>query len=191
MTRVNLLPWREARRQQQQRNFVGLMVFAVILAAAGVFAAHLFVTDLINHQEARNKYLSNEIDKLKEIEREINEMKAAEERLIARLNVIQRLQGGRPAMVQVLDSMVRRLPEDIYLTSFQSKGTALTLRGNARINNVVSDFMRELEQSPLFGEPKLRIVENKRIVEDIPASQFEMAVNRVAQSKDDDEEVTQ
>ena len=187
MTRINLLPWREARRAQQQRNFVSLLAAAVAVAAGAVFAVHLFVADLIDHQKSRNDYLRDEIVKLNDIEREINEMKESEERLVARLDVIQKLQSGRPGMVKVFDNLVRRLPEDVYLTSFKAQGPTLTLRGNARINNVVSDFMRELEQSPLFGEPKLGIVENKRIFEDVPASQFDLAVSRQDSKKDDGE----
>lgn len=189
MTRINLLPWREARRAQQQRNFLGMVAFAVIVAAAGVFAAHMYVAGLIEHQENRNQYLRDEIARLNEIEREIEEMKNSEDRLRARLDAIQKLQRGRPDMVKVLDAMVRRLPEDIYLNSFKAQGMTLTMRGNARVNNVVSDFMRELEQSELFGEPKLRIVENKTVFDDVPVSQFELVVNRKTPQADSDEEV--
>ena len=95
MTRINLLPWREARRQQQQRNFVGMIGLAALIAAAGVFMAHLFVADMIEFQESRNQYLEDELTKLKQVEREINEMKQSEERLRARLDVIQKLQSVR------------------------------------------------------------------------------------------------
>lgn len=189
-TRINLLPWREERRQQQQRSFLMMLGGIVAVAAAGVFGAHLYVTDMIEHQERRNQYLKDEIAKLDKIEREINEMKNSEDRLRARLAAIQKLQRGRPGMVKVLDSMVRRLPEDIYLQSFKAEGPVLTMRGNARINNVVSDFMRELEQSPLFGEPKLKIVENKVVFEEVPTSEFELTVSRAAQPDNSGKEGT-
>jgi type IV pilus assembly protein PilN len=186
MTRINLLPWREAKRAQQQRNFIGLIAVAIVVAALGVVLTHLYVAGLIENQEARNQYLRNEIAKLKKIEEEINEMQRSEERLLARLESIQRLQQSRPEPVKVLDTLVRRLPEDMYLSQLQSEGLQITLKGNARINNVVSDFMRELEQSELFGVPSLRVIERKTVFENVPASEFELVVSRV--SKTDEEE---
>ena len=188
MTRINLLPWREAQRQQQQRNFISMIALAAVLAGIGVFIVHLYVSQMISHQEARNDYLRDEIVKLNKIEREINEMRKSEERLRARLEVIQRLQRGRPDMVKAFDALVRRLPEDIYLASLSASGQRVVLKGTARTNNVVSDFMRELEQSRLFGEPRLGIVENRTVFEEIPASRFELAVNRVSQGKNADKE---
>ena len=182
MTRINLLPWREARRLRQKRNFVSLIIAGVVIAAIGVLITHLYVAGLIEHQQQRNQYLRNEITKLNKVEREIQEMKQAEDSLAARLEVIQRLQRGRPDMVKVLDALVRYLPEDVYLNSIQAQGKQLTLNGNARINNVVSDFMRELENSSIFGEPKLRIVENKSVADNVPVSRFDLVVNQVPRS---------
>jgi type IV pilus assembly protein PilN len=187
MTRINLLPWREARRAQQQRNFIGLIAVAIVVAALGVVLTHLYIAGLIENQEARNQYLRNEIAKLRKVEEEINEMKRSEERLLARLESIQRLQQSRPEPVNVLDTLVRRLPEDMYLSLMQSEGRQITLKGNARINNVVSDFMRELEQSELFGVPSLRVIERKTVFENVPASEFELVVNRVSQTDEEEE----
>jgi type IV pilus assembly protein PilN len=190
MTRINLLPWREARRAQQQRNFIGLIAVAIVVAALGVVLTHLYVAGLIENQEARNQYLRNEIAKLKKIEEEINEMQRSEERLLARLESIQRLQQSRPEPVKVLDTLVRRLPEDMYLSQLQSEGLQITLKGNARINNVVSDFMRELEQSELFGVPSLRVIERKTVFENVPASEFELVVSRVSKTDEEEDSTT-
>jgi type IV pilus assembly protein PilN len=190
MTRINLLPWREAKRAQQQRNFIGLIAVAIVVAALGVVLTHLYVAGLIENQEARNQYLRNEIAKLKKIEEEINEMQRSEERLLARLESIQRLQQSRPEPVKVLDTLVRRLPEDMYLSQLQSEGLQITLKGNARINNVVSDFMRELEQSELFGVPSLRVIERKTVFENVPASEFELVVSRVSKTDEEEDSTT-
>jgi type IV pilus assembly protein PilN len=190
MTRINLLPWREAKRAQQQRNFIGLIAVAIVVAALGVVLTHLYVAGLIENQEARNQYLRNEIAKLKKIEEEINEMQRSEERLLARLESIQRLQQSRPEPVKVLDTLVRRLPEDMYLSQLQSEGLQITLKGNARINNVVSDFMRELEQSELFGVPSLRVIERKTVFENVPASEFELVVSRISKTDEEEDSTT-
>jgi len=178
MTRINLLPWRQQRRERQQRRFMGVLAGIVVLAAVGVLAAHLFVQELINQQNERNNFLRQEIVKLNKIEAEIKEMQKTETRLLARLDTIKNLQKSRPDMVKALDSLVRLIPEDVYLTQINSRGTRLQLNGNARVNNVVSDFMREFEQSPLYSEPVLQVVENRNIADNVPASVFQLNVNR-------------
>ena len=82
MTRINLLPWREARRTQQQRDFMGMLVGAIIIAALGVIGTHVFIADHIDAQEARNQFLRDEIERLKRIEQEIKENGRNESALI-------------------------------------------------------------------------------------------------------------
>ena len=71
MTRINLLPWRQQRREGQQRQFMGFLVGVVVFAAVGVFAVHLYVQELVDQQNERNNFLRGEIAKLKKIESEI------------------------------------------------------------------------------------------------------------------------
>lgn len=183
MTRINLLPWREARRKQQQRDFMSMLGAAAAAAVLGVFLTHLQVAEYIDHQEARNQYLRDELDRLEKIEKEIQELDKAKARLLGRLEIIQDLQRSRPGMVRVFDALARNLPKDIFLGSLKSNSKDLTLSGTAVSNKLVSEFMRELEKSRWFGEPVLKVVENKPI-NNIRASKFELTVKQTTQPKD-------
>ncbi|MDX1604971.1 MAG: PilN domain-containing protein [Candidatus Competibacterales bacterium] len=177
-TRINLIPWREERRQRKHRNFMGVMVFTLILSGLGVLGAHLYMVDLISYQEQRNQMLRNEIARINRVQREIDELQKTEVRLISRLEAIKSLQQSRPDKVVALDTLVRLLPPDVYIQSFNFQGNRITLRGDARLNNVVSDFMRELEQSPVFGEPSLSVVSSEQVGPDVPVSNFELSVSQ-------------
>ena len=177
MTRINLLPWREERRKLQQRNFIMMMVLAIAVAGLGVFLAHLQMQALINSQEARNEYLRGEITRLKKAEAEIKELDRTKARLMGRLEVIQNLQSSRPGMVRVFDTLVRLIPENLYLTSIKNEGNQLLLKGVANSDKVISDFMRNLASSPWFGEPLLQVVKTE-MVNEVRASVFELVVNR-------------
>jgi type IV pilus assembly protein PilN len=189
MTRINLLPWREARRKQQQRDFLSLMGGGAIVAVLGVFLAHMQIAGYIEHQETRNEYLQDEIERINKVEKEIQELDKAKARLLGRLEIIQNLQSSRPGMVRVFDALARRLPENIYLDSLTSNGKSLKIEGIAHSNNIVSNFMRELELSPWFGEPVLRVVENKT-VNKIRASDFQLTVKQTTQPKNMDSDIT-
>jgi type IV pilus assembly protein PilN len=177
MTRINLLPWREARRAEKQRNFLIMLAVALAVAVAGMYGAYLYFERLIANQEARNTYLRGEIARLKKAEEEIKALDQTKARLLNRLQVIQDLQAKRPGMVRAFDALVRILPEDVYLISMTVAGNRLTLKGAASSNNIVSEFMRNLADSPWFGEPTLKVIENQD-VSNVRASIFELSVDR-------------
>jgi type IV pilus assembly protein PilN len=175
MRQINLLPWREAKRKQRQREFGIMALASLVVAGVIVGAVHLFFDNRIEYQTARNDYLKEEIQKQKRVEKEIKVMEATKARILGRMEVIQNLQASRPEMVHVFDEMVRVLPEEVYLTRVQRSGEALSLVGVARSNNLVSDFMRNLRDSGWFGDPSLQIINNKEVL-GIRASFFEMKV---------------
>lgn len=145
------------------------------MAALVIFLLQLRLNQLIANQEARNQYLQGEIARLKKAEAEIKELEKAKARLLSRLDVIQNLQVSRPEIVKELDAIPRLLPETVYLLTLKSDGTQLTLKGIANSNNAISTFMRNLAESPEFGEPVLTVVENQDI-NNTRASAFELSV---------------
>ena len=187
MSHINLLPWREQRRKEQQKEFAVLAVLAAVAAAVVVFFGHVHVNGLIEHQQARNAYLQNEIRILDRQIAEIRDLEATRQALIDRMNVIQELQSSRPVVVRLFDEMVTNLPEGTYLTLIEQRNTNLNIRGRAESNARISAMMRNLEASPWFGEPSLDVIETRdaggvrtrdfslRVGQTIPASDEEGA----------------
>lgn len=177
MTRINLLPWREARRVQRQRQLIGILVTTALLGAGIVFLVYTEIALRIQHQQERNNYLRDEIAQLKKAAEEMKELQKVKTRLLDRLSVVQKLQTVRPGMVKMLDELARLVPQDIYMTGFKTAPNQVTLNGIARSDNVISEFMRDLKNSPtnLFGEPVLQVIET-RSVNHIQARVFELIV---------------
>jgi type IV pilus assembly protein PilN len=175
MTRINLLPWREARRALRQRELIMMLVAAALLASGAVFLVHTEIANRIEIQQERNNYLRGEIARLKKAAEELQELQKTKNRLVERLNVIQKLQASRPGMVRMLDELVRLIPQDIFLTEFKTASNQVTLKGIARSDNVISDFMRSIRDANLFGEPALQIIETRN-VNNVQARVFEMIV---------------
>lgn len=177
MIRINLLPWRETRRKQQQRDFLNMVVAAVLLAFLGIIAVHMEITGRIEHQEARNQFLRDEIQQLKTIAAQIKEMDKTKAQLLGRLESIQSLQRNRPSMVRIFNDLAHIIPSEVFLNSLKTTENTLTLAGIASSNNTVSEFMRNLTNSSSFGVPNLAVIENKN-VNQRRASQFELAVTQ-------------
>jgi len=159
MAKINLLPWRQESRKEQQRQFLTILGLSVVLVVVGILAVHLQYSRMIGVQESRNAYLNRQIDKVKAQIKEIDELASKKERLLARMDIIQQLQRNRPEIVRLFDELVRILPEGVHLSSLQQKKRNLQMIGIAQSNARVSALMRNIDQSDWLAEPKLEIIE--------------------------------
>lgn len=158
MAHINLLPWREELRQQRKKEFFTVVGGMAIVAAGLVLVAHIYVGLLIGAQEGRNNILKQEIKQVEEKIKEISELEKKKEQLVARMRVIEQLQSNRPEVVHLFDEIARTVPEGLYIASLSQKGRTVTIKGLAQSNARVSAFMRSLEASPWFSEPKLDVI---------------------------------
>jgi len=163
MAHINLLPWREELRKQKQQEFGIVAVSSVIIAGLIVLLAHFHVDGMISNQNQRNAYLESEIEILNKRIGRIKELEAMKQNLLARMNVIQELQGSRPESVHLLDELVRTLPEGVHLKKFTQKSKALTMTGIAESNARVSDYMRKIDTSEWLTGPHLNVIKTTNV----------------------------
>lgn len=155
MAQINLLPWREERRQELKRDFLATIAFVLILAAGLVLLADRVVNSQIDNQRARNTYLTENIRELDKAVAEIKELQKRRNQLIDRMRVIQELQGTRPLIVRVLDQLVRTIPDGVFYTNLNTKNRKISINGIAESNNRVSSLMRRLDASDWLSGPNL------------------------------------
>lgn len=158
MAKINLLPWREQRRERLRQEFFVVLGAVAGLALAVVIAGHLFIGGEIDNQNARNDYLKKEIAVLDKKVKEIKDLQTRRAQLIDRMKVIQDLQGTRPVIVRIFDEIVRTLPDGVYFRSLRRQAGAITIQGTAESNNRVSSLMRKLDESEWFANPNLKSV---------------------------------
>lgn len=155
MAQINLLPWREERRQELKKEFLVTVALVIALAVGLVMLADRVVNSQIDSQKARNQYLSENIKELDEQVREIRELQKRRNQLLDRMKVIQELQGNRPIIVRVLDQLVRTVPDGVFYTGLTTKGKNISISGVAESNNRVSSLMRRLDASDWLADPNL------------------------------------
>lgn len=182
-TRLNLLPWREMRRREQDRQLLTIAIGAWVLMVVVVFYAHIHVSGLIDAQNRRNEFLKQEIAKVEKQIREVADLKRRREALIARMNVIQQLQADRTRVVRIFDELVRRVPEGVQLASLkQSGGRSMALTGVAQSNARVSALMRNFSASDWFDDPKLNVINVRQRGRD-RVSEFSLTVTNLSKAK--------
>ena len=162
MAHINLLPWREEKRQEQTRQFATVTGLSLILTGAILFVVHVTFNNQIDHQKSRNKILNNEIAQLDEALKQIEELEDTKEQLLARMDVIQSLQQQRPQIVHLFDDFVRTVPEGIYLVDVKQESSQLTIKGVAESNGRVSAYMRNIDASEWMATPKLKVIKTRK-----------------------------
>ncbi len=184
MAQINLLPWRELRRQELKKEFLVSVGLVFALAVGLVLLADRVVNTQISNQNARNQYLSENIKVLDKKVAEIRELEKRRSQLIDRMRVIQELQGNRPIIVRVLDQMVRTMPDGVFYTSLKTKGKRISIKGIAESNNRVSSLMRRLDASEWLADPNLDKVKAAPRYGD-QANTFELTVKIEAPAAED------
>jgi type IV pilus assembly protein PilN len=153
---INLLPHREARRQERKRAFFSALGLAAI---AGVGIGILWfgvLQQLTSAQEKRNRYLSEEIKKLEDQIKDVATLKAEIEALKARQKAVEDLQTDRNVPVYLLDELVKQTPDGIYLTAVKQKDNVVTVNGLSQTNERVSEMLRNTAyNSPWLERPEL------------------------------------
>ncbi len=161
MARINLLPWREELRKQKQQTFFISIGIAALLTLAALVLVHLQIDAMINYQKMRNKMLQDQIAILNVKIKEIKDIESKKGQLLAKIDLIQKLQESRPEIVHLFDEMAKTAPDGVFLTNFKQTGSRLVIDGKAKSNARVSAYMRAIDSSPWLKAPKLNVIRNE------------------------------
>jgi type IV pilus assembly protein PilN len=159
MANINLLPWREERRQELKKEFLVVLGIVAVVAVALILIVNRAFNMAIDHQQERNAYLQTHINELNRQVAEIRELDAKRRELVDRMRIIQDLQGTRPLIVRVFDELVRTLPDGVFYQSMTRANAQLDFTGIAESNTRVSSLMRQLDGSEWFESPNLTSVQ--------------------------------
>jgi type IV pilus assembly protein PilN len=155
MIRINLLPHRQIKRAERQREFNLMLVGTLILGVVIVFMVQTFIGASIDAQVNRNTRLEQANTLLDQQIAEIKELKNEISAVLERKQVVENLQTNRSQTVMVLDELSRELPEGMFLKSIKQQGAVITIEGIADTNARVAALVRNLSSSPAMESPSL------------------------------------
>lgn len=186
MNSINLLPWREWRRERARRTFF----VRLGLSGAAAFALVLALGWQLDHEsvrmDRRNDYLRERIGGLDRRIADIERLTDQTEQVLSRLAEARGLQGNRQTMVRTFDALARTVADGVHYTSISMTDDLFAAVGVAASNDRVSSLMRNLEDSPWFAEPSLKSISESR---DSPhyggrASEFELTFRRAGTKRE-------
>jgi type IV pilus assembly protein PilN len=99
------------------------------------------------------------------------------------MRVIEQLQQSRSATVHFFDEIINTLPDGVYLTGIKQSGADVTLDGIAESNGRISAYMKNLDASPWFKDPKLVVIRTSD-KNHLRNSEFQLKVTNLTKATD-------
>jgi type IV pilus assembly protein PilN len=159
MIEINLLPVREARRKADIRELAMQIALVLLVTGGAIGVLHSRQADDLARANARVAQMQNDIEQFKPQLEQVAEFRKQKAHLEKKIAVIDGLDRARSGPVRVLTELATRTPERLWLTSLDSKGNALTLKGESLDNEIVAQFLRSLGESEYFTNVDLNSTE--------------------------------
>jgi type IV pilus assembly protein PilN len=185
MIRINLLPYRAARKKENVRIQVNIFLGSVLLIVLLIVWYNAFLGGKINYLNAEIKNTKDQVAKYQKINQEIAEIKKKLDILDRKIDVIESLEANRKAPVQDLDSLYQLLVEKrMWYNDIEEKGDAFKLSGIALDNHTVADYMTRIEKSERFEDVRLSSIKQYEIKDnELKLKQFEVTFQKKPMAK--------
>ncbi len=146
MIRINLLPFRAARKKENVRRQISVFLLSFALIIIAVVYWNIWLGNRITKLKARNQDTIAQIAKYDKINKEIAQIKKTLSTLEQKIKVIETLEGDRKDAVNLMESMTELIvKERMWFTSLNVQGDIITIHGVALDERTIADFMRNLE----------------------------------------------
>jgi type IV pilus assembly protein PilN len=158
MIRINLLAVeRERVRRRATFQLAEKLTVAcsLILVATGVFIGWWYWTLSRQAADLDRDIAAAQMEtaRLRVTIQRVQQVEQRRAQLEQRVSLIEQLRKGQSASVHLLDEISRNLPDNLWLTSLQQKGTDITIEGRCMQLTAVSELVTNLESSAYFKRP--------------------------------------
>ncbi|OQY16096.1 MAG: hypothetical protein B6I32_04355 [Desulfobacterium sp. 4572_20] len=148
MIRINLLPFRAARKKENIRRQISVFALSVVCLALLMGFVFLNLSRTVAALEADMSSKKKELATYAATTKKIKVLKKKIAEVRAKLNVIKELERKKTGPVLLLDELSMAVPkEKLWLTALNEKKGILTLKGTAMDNDTVALFMTNLENA--------------------------------------------
>lgn len=178
MIRINLLPFREARKKESVKRAFMIFIAVILFCGAAMIGFNNYLGVKVKELNDRVTSTKAEIEKYNKINEEIKVLREQLTVLQTKLGVIKNLEANRSTTVTLLDNLTTVIvPDNMWLTQLVTQdNTSATLNGVATDNKVVADFMLNLEEKPKYTQVTLRTLRQTEL-NSRPVKEFVLNLN--------------
>ena len=156
MVRINLLPVKVSKKHEAGKQQLALFL---VLLVAGLVGNYLWAGSRADDLKARQTKLARtreEISRLDRIIGEVKNVKAEQQALKEKLDILDKLKAGRTGPVRMLDELATITPKRLWIRSMKETNGAITFQGTAATIDDVSAFMEALKTARFFADVELK-----------------------------------
>lgn len=192
MIRINLLPFRAARKKENVRRQVSIFTLSVIAVAIALFAYNSVLSNQVRELEEGVNSAKIELAKYNKINKEIKVLENKLKILKQKRAVIEDLDASREDAVRLLDKMTEvMVPGRMWLSSFSAMGNTVKASGTAVDNKTVADFMTNLQKVEQFRDVNLLQTSRQVFEQGVFFKSFSINFNRTLMNPPKDEDKAQ
>lgn len=159
MIRINLLPFRAARKKENIRRQVTVFALCIVFLVLVMIYYTIQLNSTLSKAKQEEARIQAELKTYEETIKKIGELEKKIKEIRAKLDVIKELENNKTGPVYLLDEIATAVPkEKLWLTSLKESGGSLELRGTAMDNETVALFMTNLAKSAHISNVDLQSV---------------------------------
>lgn len=176
MIRINLLPYRTARKKENIRIQVNVFIGSIAIMFLLVWWANSYLSGRIDRLNTQITETKAQVAKYKKIMDEIAEIKKKLSILDRKIEVIKSLEADSKLPVENLDNLYRLLVEKrMWYTKIDEKNKKFKVNGIALDNHSVADYMTRIEKSGHFHNVQLSSVKQHTLKDkNVKLKEFEV-----------------
>ena len=175
MIRINLLPFRAARKKENIKRQLSIFLLSLALVLIAIYYFNSTLKTRIVSLDEKIAFTQKEINRFKQITKEIAKIQKELDILNKKIAVINGLEQNRMEPIQLLEAMTQVvIAKRMWFTSFAFRDTTVQTNGIALDEKTVADFMTRLQQSNLFSSVNLLGL-RRRILNNVSLRQFEIS----------------
>ncbi len=163
MIRINLLPFRAARKTENVRRQATLFALSVILVVISIVFMHIKLQAKIEILTDNVDRVQKQLESKKLLAAEVDRIKKQLEILNKKKQILVKLDKGRKDPVKLLDSMTQMIIQDrMWFQSLEKKKSKIKIIGYVLDNKTAADFMTRIEESGSYGKVNLKMLKQKK-----------------------------
>src|ERR1700735_3849289 len=182
MIRINLLGQTRHKTPKQagpleNRLPIILGIAAVVIAGIVLFSMYLSQKKQLDETNARSAQLRAEKASLQQVKQDVDRFEQQKQALQTQIDVIEGLQKNRTGaqeLLQMVANTVVRV-DQLWLTSLDRKGDALSIGGEAGNINSVANFITQLKRSGYFDKIEINEAKEDDVAKSVTTYNFTMS----------------
>jgi len=184
MIRINLLPFRAARKKENIRRQASVFLLSLALVVIVAVWFNYMLSSKITSLDKKIADTKAQVEKYNKINKEIAAIKKKLEILNKKIEVIKSLDLTRKAPVELLDDMSRLIVEkQMWLTEIEEKSGNYKIVGIALDNPTIAEYMTRIGSSPKYVDVKLLSINQDTSVEGLELKKFNITFQKATPKK--------